>query len=228
MCRRRATCRWKAFNKTYNFAWDLIAIEGLHAKLCASKVVKVPVVGISRLPLGNPKTKSHLDVALVESYRVYCKGEGGGFPQVRAVVRLMCLSCPWLVLAPKVPQLCTTHFVLVLCRPMWVIEAFHFFLVPSQRSNTPFYPYIMLQARERAMIPCFFVVFCLRLTFESMKELGVRHVVSWKVFKFYIVYVWNKFCSNYFPKSIKTKVSGILTSVNEGFLYCNESKYLIY
>jgi hypothetical protein len=34
-------------------------------------------------------TKSHLHVAPVESYRIYYKGENGGFPQVRAVVNLM-------------------------------------------------------------------------------------------------------------------------------------------
>jgi hypothetical protein len=56
----------------------------------------------------------------VERRRVYYKGEGGGFPQVRAMVSLVCLSCPWLVLAPKVLQLCTNHFVLVLCRSVWV------------------------------------------------------------------------------------------------------------
>jgi len=48
------------------------------------------------------------------------RGEGGGFPQVRAVVSLVCLCCPWLVLAPKVFQLCTNHFVWVVCRPVWV------------------------------------------------------------------------------------------------------------
>jgi hypothetical protein len=68
------------------------------------------------LPLGSPETKSHLNVALVEKHKVYCKGKGGGFPQVRVVVSLVCPSCPWLVLAPKVFQLCTNHFVLVLCR----------------------------------------------------------------------------------------------------------------
>jgi hypothetical protein len=46
------------------------------------KVVGVPGVGISWVPFGSPKTKSHLDVAPVERHRVYYKGEGGGFPQV--------------------------------------------------------------------------------------------------------------------------------------------------
>jgi hypothetical protein len=113
-----ATYRWKAFDEGYNFASDLIAIGGLHMKLCALKVAGVPSMKISRLPLGNPEIKSHLDVALVERRKVYYKGEGGGFPQVRAVVNLVCPSCPWLILAPKVLQLCTNHFVLVLCRSM--------------------------------------------------------------------------------------------------------------
>jgi hypothetical protein len=29
----------------------------------------------------------------MESYRIYYNGEGGGFPQVRAMVSLVCLSC---------------------------------------------------------------------------------------------------------------------------------------
>jgi hypothetical protein len=80
---------------------------------------------------GSPGTKSHLDVTPVESYRVYYKGEGDGFPQVWAVVSLVSSSCMWLVLAPKMFQLCTNHLVLVLCRFMWVVEACQFFLVPS-------------------------------------------------------------------------------------------------
>jgi hypothetical protein len=73
-------------------------------------------VGILGLPLGSPRTKSHLDVVPVERRKIYYKGEGGGFPQLRAVVSLVCPSCPWLVLAPKMLQLCTNHFVSVLCR----------------------------------------------------------------------------------------------------------------
>jgi len=67
---------------------------------------------------GVPREKSHLDVGPVESCRVYYKGEGDGFPQVRAVVSLVCPCCPWLVLAPKVLQLHTNHFVWVVCRPV--------------------------------------------------------------------------------------------------------------
>jgi hypothetical protein len=87
-----------------------------------------------------PGEKSHLDVGPVERCRVYYKGEGGGFPQVRALVNLVCPCCPWFVLAPKVFQLCTNHLVWVLCRPVWVSEACQLFLVPSRSSSMPLYP----------------------------------------------------------------------------------------
>jgi len=110
------------------------------------------------------------------------RGKVMAYPQVRVVVGLVCLCCPWLILAPKVLQLCTNHLVLVLCRSMWVSEACQLFLVPSRSSNTPFYPSKVLRTRERDPTPCFSVVFCLGLTFESLKELGVRHMICHNYF----------------------------------------------
>jgi len=80
-CKGRVTYRWKALDESYNFASDCTSIRGLFAKLWGSKVTGVPVGGISGLPLESPGKKSHLDVAFVESCRVYYKGEGGGFPK---------------------------------------------------------------------------------------------------------------------------------------------------
>jgi len=101
---------------------------------------------------------SHLDVGSVANHRVYYKGEGGGFPPVRVVVNLVCPCCPWLVLAPRVLQLCTNHFVWVVCRPMWVSEACQLFLVPSQSSNTPLYPSKCCELRSvpwlLPLLPC--------------------------------------------------------------------------
>jgi len=42
-------------------------------------------VRISGLPFGSPGTKCHLNVGFVERHKVYYKGEGDGFPQVRVV-----------------------------------------------------------------------------------------------------------------------------------------------
>jgi hypothetical protein len=86
VCRWYATYHWKALGKGYNFALDLIAIKGLHVKLWGPKVVGVLFVRILGLPFGSPGTKCHLDVAPMERRREYYKGEGGGFPQVWAVV----------------------------------------------------------------------------------------------------------------------------------------------
>ncbi len=91
-CRGRATNRWKGLDEIYNFALDRIAIQGLLAMLWGSKVPGVPFGAISGLPRGSPGKNSHLDVTSVESCRVYYKREGGGFPQVRAVVSLVCSS----------------------------------------------------------------------------------------------------------------------------------------
>jgi hypothetical protein len=44
--------------------------------------------------VGVPGTKSHLDVAPVESCKVYYMGEGGGFLRVRVVVNLVSSKSP--------------------------------------------------------------------------------------------------------------------------------------
>ncbi len=63
---------------------------------------------------------------------------------------LWSLSCPWLVLAPNVFQLCTNHLVLDLCKPVWVSEACQFFLVSSRSSSMPLYLFKVLRTKERA------------------------------------------------------------------------------
>ncbi len=84
----------KPLDEGYNFASDLISIGGLNTKLWGPKVVGVLTLKISGLPFGRLGTKSHLDVGLMEGHKVYYKGEGGGFPHVRAVVSLVSPSLP--------------------------------------------------------------------------------------------------------------------------------------
>jgi hypothetical protein len=183
-CKRHATYHWKYLNEGYNFSWERIIIKGLHKKLWAPKVAKIPTVGILGFPLGSPETKIHLDVASVERCRVYYKGEGGGFPQVQAVVSLVSPSCLWFVLAAKMLQLCTNRFMLVLCRSVWVIEACQFFLVPFRSSNTPLYPFKVMWAKECAPTPCFSVVFCLGLTFgipQGVRSASTTIDTTWNI-----------------------------------------------
>jgi len=63
-------------------------------KVIKPKVAGVLTLGISGLPFGSPEIKCHLDVGLLERHKVYYKGEGGGFPQVRAMVSVVSLSMP--------------------------------------------------------------------------------------------------------------------------------------
>jgi len=93
-CRWRVTYCWKALDKGYNFALDFISIEGLHIKLWALKVAKFPTMGILGLSLGSSETKWHLGASSVAKHRIYYKGEGGGFPQVRAVVNFVNMCLP--------------------------------------------------------------------------------------------------------------------------------------
>jgi hypothetical protein len=64
-------------------------------------------MGILGLLFKSLKTKCHLDVAPMERHIVYYKREGGGFPQVRAVMSLMSPSL--LVIHPNTKSVQTMH-----------------------------------------------------------------------------------------------------------------------
>ncbi len=55
-------------------------------------MVGVQTGTILGLLFGSPGIKSHSNVGVAERRREYYMGEGGGFPQVRAVVSLMNLE----------------------------------------------------------------------------------------------------------------------------------------
>jgi hypothetical protein len=86
-----ATYYWKALNKGYNFSLDLIQSEVYTQSYGAPKSRESQLWEFRNFDLGNEslETKCHLDVGLMERYKVYYKGEGGGFLQVRAMVSLM-------------------------------------------------------------------------------------------------------------------------------------------
>jgi hypothetical protein len=107
---------WKTLDKGYNFSLDLIAIGGLHTKLCAPKVAGIPIVKIS-----GPETKSHLDVAPWREIEYTIRGKVMDSPKFGPWWILWVWSYPWVILAPKVLQLCTNHLVLVLCRGVQVV-----------------------------------------------------------------------------------------------------------
>jgi hypothetical protein len=107
VCMWRATYHCKALNKDYNFALNLISIEGLHTKLWAPKVTRVLTLGISGFSLESFGTKWHLGAGPVAKHKVYYKGDDGGFPQVRAVVSLVSSNLP--LALPSTKNVPTMH-----------------------------------------------------------------------------------------------------------------------
>jgi hypothetical protein len=96
-CRWSATYHWKDFEEGYNFASNLIAIRGLHKKLCSLKVAGVLVVGISGLS-GKKAIWMWPPWRAIE-YTIW--GKVVASPWVRAMVSLVSPSRPWLVLASR-------------------------------------------------------------------------------------------------------------------------------
>jgi len=166
-CRWCETYCWKTLEEGYNFTLDLISIRGLGTKLWGPKLVGVPILAISRLPRQNA-------IWMWASWRgreYIIRGKVVASPKSGPWSVLCVRICLWLVLVPKLLQLCTNHLVFGLvqvCVSSWCLSLF---LVPSQSSNTPFYPQ---SAASQGM--CFgsllFRCFKSRLTFESIKELG--------------------------------------------------------
>jgi hypothetical protein len=122
VCRRSATCSWRALKGSYKIASDLILIRGLSKKLWMPKVPGVQTETVSGLLLESPWKKCHLDVAFAKSCREYYMGEGGGFPRVWAVVsqvsRVLPVACPSTKGAPE----CELTNLLVGLMQVWVSE----------------------------------------------------------------------------------------------------------
>jgi len=93
-CKWHVTYCWIFFNEGYNFALDITSIGGLHRKLWDSKVTRVSILGISRLPFWSPRTKWHLGAGPMARHKEYYKGEGGGFLEVQPIVSLVSRCLP--------------------------------------------------------------------------------------------------------------------------------------
>jgi len=76
----------------------------LQSGVMSSQSPGTPTGTISGLRLGSPEKKNHSDVASMECCRENYMGEGGGFPQVRAVVSLVVQSARGLSQHPRVSR----------------------------------------------------------------------------------------------------------------------------
>jgi len=89
---------------------------------------------------GNFGTKWHLGFGPMARHRVYYKGEGGDFPQVRVVVNLVSSCLPVARPCTKVLQLCTNQLIVwfvQVCVSNWCLSLF---LVPILELQQAFLP----------------------------------------------------------------------------------------
>jgi hypothetical protein len=90
-------------------------------KVMAPKVVGIPSLGILGFPLGSLGTKWHLGAIPMARHKIYYKGVGGGFPQVRAMMSLVSPCLPVACPCTKVLQT-LTNLLFGLCRSVRIIE----------------------------------------------------------------------------------------------------------
>jgi hypothetical protein len=112
MCRWHVTYYWKSLDKGYNFPSYLISIRGLHAKLWAPKVTRVPTMGILRLPLGSLRGQNAIWMLVSWSATEYTiGGKVVVSPKFKPWWILWVRIYSWLILTPKMFQLWTNQLV---------------------------------------------------------------------------------------------------------------------
>jgi hypothetical protein len=138
--RWRATYHYKAFDEGYNFALNLISIGGLHTKLWAPKVIRVPTLGILGLPLGVPGQNDIWVMVPWPGTKYTIRGKVVASPKSEPWWVLWVHVCPWLVCAPKCFNYALNNWLLVCAGPCEWLNCLSIFLVPSLSSNMPLYP----------------------------------------------------------------------------------------
>jgi hypothetical protein len=128
-------------------------------------------------PLGNPGTKWHLGAGPVTRHRVYYKGEGDGFPQVRAVVNLVSPCLPVARPCTKMLQLHINQLVVwfvQVCVSDWIAcdSSWSHLEAPARPFTLKVLRARELRARECAPTPSPSAIFTFGLPVESIKELG--------------------------------------------------------
>ncbi len=142
-CRWRATHRWKALNKGYNFASNLISIRGFAHKVIASQSHRSPNFGNFKTPIWESQDKKAIWMwASWRGEKYIIRGKVVASPKSKPWWVLWVWGRSWFVLAPKLLQQGTNQLVVWFCAGSceW-ISCLSLFLVPSRSSNMPLYPW---------------------------------------------------------------------------------------
>jgi len=153
VCRWHATYRWKALNKGYNFALDLILIRGLHTKLWVSEVVGIPILGFWEFwdsHLGVPRQNDIWVLAPWAGTKNTIRGKVVASPKSGFWWILWVCVCSWLVCALKCSNYALINSLFGLCRSMWVIDLLVNLPSPHPKALARLSTFEVLQATECA------------------------------------------------------------------------------
>jgi hypothetical protein len=166
-CKRHVTYCWKALTKGYNYFINFTSIKGLHKKLWASKVMRVPISG---LPTWESQEKWHLDVDPMINHKEYYKGEGGDFHQIWGHVEFCeSMYACGLSMHQKCFNCALINLLSSLCTTIWIIDLL--VILPSSHPRAPTRLFLPPKCYELGNIPQFF--------FLSMFSLSNSHLKVW-------------------------------------------------
>jgi len=148
-------CRisWKAIDKGYNFSSCLTSIWGLHKKLWASKIMRVPISRISGLPSGESRDKMTFGCRPHGQTQRILQGGRWWFPpnSGRGESCESMFAC-----GSSMHQKCfnyaLTNLLFSLCRLGWIIDPL--VICPKPHLRVPACPSTLevLRARERTQL----------------------------------------------------------------------------
>jgi hypothetical protein len=176
MCKWCVTCYWKALDKGYNFALDLISIEGFHIKLRPPKLREFQFREFRDSNLGILGQKWRLGARLVARHREYYKGGRWWLPPSLGRGEFYeSVFARGLSMHQKCSIYALINLLFGLCRSMWVIDLL--VTLPSPYPGTPTCPSTpeVLQAKEHTPTLHSFVMFTLDSHLSLSRGLGVRH-----------------------------------------------------
>ncbi len=169
MCRWPVTYCWKAFDKGYNFAWDLTSIKSLHTKLWAPQVM-IPTLGMTFGCWSYDQAQNILQGGM------WCLPLSPGHDDSCE----SCESCDFMLDYDEfVHQKCSNYALtnlFGLCKSMWITNLLVNHPNPNPKVPTrPSTPKV-LWTKERAPTPS--VISTFKLVVESIKEFGVASMTT--------------------------------------------------
>jgi len=170
MCKRRVTYRWKVFNKGYNFTLHLTLIGGLHKALWPSKILRIPILRISRLLTWESRDKLNLDATPMANHNKYYEGRWWLPPSLGRGESYESMYAHGSFRHQKCSNHTLTNLWFDFCKSMWIINLIVIRLSTHPGTLARHFTLKVLWVKEHTLTPS--IVFIFKFAFEFFKECG--------------------------------------------------------